>query len=216
MTQLSEATWTDLPVRPLVLVPLGSTEQHGPHLPLGTDTLIATAVAKALAYGVDGHVAPAVAIGASGEHQGFPGVLSVGTDALRLLLIELVRSLALWAGRIVIVNGHGGNLEAVTSAVSQLTGEGHDVGWVPCSVPGDAHAGHTETSLLLHLAPWLVRLSRLEAGNTRPMAELLPDLRAQGVRAVSPSGVLGDPMFANAAEGADLFHQMVEAARRGL
>lgn len=216
MAQLSEATWTDLPARPLVLVPLGSTEQHGPHLPLGTDTLIATAVAKALADGVGGHVAPAVAIGASGEHQGFPGVLSIGTDALRLLLIELVRSLTLWAGRIVFVNGHGGNLEAVTSAVSELTGEGHAVGWVACSVTGDGHAGHTETSLLLHLAPWLVRLSRLEAGNTRPVGELLPALRANGMRAVSPNGVLGDPTFATAAEGAALFHKMVEAARRGL
>jgi mycofactocin system creatininase family protein len=214
MALLSEATWTDLPERPLVLVPVGSTEQHGPHLPLGTDTLIATAVAKALADEVDGHVAPAVAIGASGEHQGFPGVLSIGTDALRLLLVELVRSLSLWAGRIVLVNGHGGNLEGVTGAVSQLTEEGHDVAWVPCRVPGDAHAGHTETSLLLHLAPWLVRPSRVEVGNTRPVTELLPALRAHGVRAVAPNGVLGDPTHATAAVGADLFHQMVETARR--
>jgi mycofactocin system creatininase family protein len=216
MALLSEATWTDLPERPLVLIPLGSTEQHGPHLPLGTDTLIATAVAHKLASRGNSHVAPAVAIGASGEHQDFPGVLSIGTDALRLLLIELVRSLSLWAGRIVFVNGHGGNLEAVTSAVGQLTEEGHDVSWVPCSVAGDGHAGHTETSLLLHLAPWLVRPSRVEAGNTRPVTELLPALRARGVRAVSPNGVLGDPTHATAAAGAGLFQQMVETARRGL
>ena len=213
---LAEVPWTEVLNRPVVLVPVGSTEQHGPHLPLETDTLIATAVARELAERLDGYVAPAVSIGASGEHQGFPGVLSIGTDALRLVLVELGRSLSLWAGRVVLVNGHGGNVEAVTRAVHQLLAEGHDVAWVPCAAAGDAHAGHTETSLLLHLAPWLVRPHRAEAGSTRPIAELLPELKAHGVRTVSPNGVLGDPTGATAAEGADLFEQMLETARRGL
>jgi mycofactocin system creatininase family protein len=216
MHELAEATWAGLPERPLVLVPVGSTEQHGPHLPLGTDTLIATAVARELAESNGGYVAPAVSIGASGEHQGFPGVLSIGTVVLKLVLVELVRSLSQWAGRVVLVNGHGGNLQAVTGAVDQLLDEGHHITWVPCTVRGDAHAGHTETSLLMHLAPWLVRPHRAEAGNTRPIAELLPELMAYGVRKVSPNGVLGDPAGANAAEGAELFEQMVETARRGL
>ncbi len=213
---LAEIPWTEVPERPLVLVPVGSTEQHGPHLPLETDTLIATAVARELADRHGGYLAPAVHIGASGEHQGFPGVLSIGTGALRLLLVELVRSLSPWAGRVVLVNAHGGNLDAVTGAVKQLLDEGHEVAWVPCSVAGDAHAGHTETSLLLHLAPWLVRPDRAEPGNTRPIAELLPELRAQGVRTVAPTGVLGDPTGATAAEGAELFEKMVVAAHGGL
>ena len=213
---LAEVAWTELGDRPLVLVPVGSTEQHGPHLPLNTDTLIATAVARELADLLDAYVAPAVSIGASGEHQGFPGVLSIGTPTLRLVLVELVRSLSLWAGRVVLVNGHGGNLEAVTLAVAQLKAEGHEVSWVPCTVEGDAHAGYTETSILLHLAPGLVRPQRAQPGNTRPIAELLPALVAGGVRRVSPNGVLGDPTGATAAEGAQLFEQMVETARRGL
>ena len=208
--------WTELLDRPLVLVPVGSTEQHGPHLPLATDTLIATSVASELAQLLGGYVAPAVSIGASGEHQGFPGVLSIGTLALQTLLVELVRSMAVWAGRVVLVNGHGGNLTAVTGAVGQLRSEGHPISWVACSVEGDAHAGRAETSILLHLAPWLVRPDLAEPGNTRPLAELLPDLRAHGVRSVSPNGVLGDPTGASAAEGADLFDEMVELARRGL
>jgi mycofactocin system creatininase family protein len=213
---LAEAVWSDLPERPIVLVPVGSIEQHGPHLPLETDTLVATSVAQSLANDLGGYVAPPVSFGASGEHQGFPGVMSIGTDALRTMLFELVRSLSLWAGRVVLVNGHGGNVEAVESAVKQLVAEGHQVKWVPCSVRGDAHAGHTETSLLLHLAPWLVRPHRAAPGNTRPIAELLPELRAHGVRRLAPNGVLGDPTNATAADGAALFELMVETARRGI
>jgi mycofactocin system creatininase family protein len=203
-------------VHSLVLVPVGSTEQHGPHLPLETDTLVATAVAHELAEELNGYVAPGLSIGASGEHQGFPGVLSIGTDTLRLVLVELVRSFSLWAGRVVLVNGHGGNVEAVTDAVQQLVTENHRVSWVPCAVRGDAHAGRAETSLLLHLAPWHVRLHRAEPGNTRPIAELLPQLREHGVRTLAPNGILGDPTGASAAEGERLFATMLEAARRGL
>ena len=214
--ELAEAAWTQLTDRPLVLVPIGSTEQHGPHLPLETDTLVATSVARRLANDFGGYVAPAINFGASGEHQGFPGVVSIGTEALKFILVELVRSLSLWAGRVVLVNGHGGNLEAVTDAVEKLLAEGHRISWVPCSAAGDAHAGHAETSLVLHLAPWLVRPDHAEAGNTRPIAELLPHLQTHGVRALSPNGVLGNPRGATAAHGAALFEQMVLAASHGL
>jgi mycofactocin precursor peptide peptidase len=214
--ELGSAAWTELAQRPLVLVPVGSTEQHGPHLPLQTDTLIATAVAREAAVRLGGYVAPAVSIGASGEHQGFPGVVSIGTETLHLVLVELVRSLSTWSGRIVLVNGHGGNVPALARAVDQLVAEGHDVCWLPCAAGGDAHAGRTETALLLHLAPLLVRLELAEAGNTRPFRELLPELVAHGVRRLSPNGVLGDPAGATAAEGAELFETMVEAVCHGL
>lgn len=213
---LGEVPWTEISERPVVMVPVGSTEQHGPHLPLETDTLIAAAVARELADHVGGYLAPAVSTGASGEHQGFPGVISIGTDMLRLLLVELVRSLSLWAARVVLVNGHGGNLAAVTAAVHQMRIEGHSVAWVPCTARGDAHAGHTETSLILHLAPWLVRRHCAEPGNTRSLHHLLPELRTHGVRRVSPNGVLGDPTGATAAAGADIFAHMVQNARRAL
>ena len=77
----------------VLILPLGSCEQHGPHLPLDTDTRIAVALAHGIAAArTDAVVAPAVAFGSSGEHEGFAGTLSVGTEALRLLLVELVRS----------------------------------------------------------------------------------------------------------------------------
>ena len=207
----------------VALVPVGSTEQHGPHLPLGTDTAVAVAVAEELAARLAGSVAggawvaPAMAYGSSGEHQSFPGTVSIGTDVLRMVLVELVRSIRTWCGRVVLVNGHGGNLDAVRGAVEQLRYEGHRVDWVPCAVPAatpgaDAHAGRTETSLLLHLHPEAVRVNRAEAGCTTPVRDLLPALRSGGVAAVSPNGVLGDPTGACPAEGFRLLEAMVEAA----
>jgi mycofactocin precursor peptide peptidase len=200
---LGELTWPE--VRPAILaVPLGSCEQHGPHLPLDTDTRIAVALAAGLAAArPDVVVAPALAYGASGEHAAFAGTLSLGLDALATALIELGRSADAFTG-VVFVNGHGGNADAVGRAVEVLVAEGRRVlAWSP-RWDGDAHAGRTETALLLALAPATVRLERAEPGATAPLADLLPRLRAGGVAAVSPNGVLGDPAGATAAEGTAL------------
>lgn len=209
--RLATAAWPDLPGAPTVVLPIGATEQHGPHLPQCTDTVIARAVADRAAALLPGPVlvAPAVPYGASGEHADFPGTISLGHDALHALLVEVVRSLSAWAARVVVVNGHGGNTATLDAVAGQLRYEGHDIAWSACTVPGgDAHAGATETSVMLHLAPDLVRTERLAAGNTAPLADLLPELRAHGVRAVSPTGVLGDPTGADAATGRRLVEEM--------
>ncbi|MEJ3656926.1 mycofactocin biosynthesis peptidyl-dipeptidase MftE [Actinomycetes bacterium KLBMP 9759] len=203
--RLGESTWTELdgPAPRTVVIPVGSLEQHGPHLPLDTDARIAAAVARA-AVGDDPAMllAPPVAYGASGEHEGFPGTLSIGHAALRNVMIELGRSASAWASRILFVNGHGGNLPTVPEAVAQLRYEGRDAAWFGCAVPdGDAHAGRTETSMMLALDAGLVRMSALEVGNTTPLRELLPTLMGGGVAAASPNGVLGDPRGATAEDG---------------
>jgi mycofactocin system creatininase family protein len=215
--ELAERAWPSIGRAPLVLIPTGSTEQHGPHLPFDTDTVIAEAVTRALAAGLSGDVviAPALAYGSSGEHQGFAGTASIGQDALRTVLIELVRSVDTWAGSIIFVNGHGGNIAPLAAAVTQLIAEKHDVSWLPCAVPGaDAHAGRTETSLMLHLKPTAVALDRAEPGNPGPYAALAEQLASGGVSAVSPNGILGDPTGASAEEGSLLLDRMVAGARR--
>jgi mycofactocin system creatininase family protein len=196
----------------LLVLPLGSTEQHGPHLPCSTDTDIAVALADALASRrSDVVVAPALPYGAAGEHAGFAGTLSLGTTVLEQVLVEVVRSADAFAG-VVIVCGHGGNADAVNAAVGRLRDEGRRVlAWAPSVPGGDAHAGRTETSLLLALRPEAVALDRVEAGALQPVGELLPALRAGGVVAVSANGVLGDPSQASAAEGLQLLHDLTDA-----
>jgi mycofactocin precursor peptide peptidase len=201
--KLADATSPETAGAGLVLVPLGSVEQHGPHLPLDTDTTIAVAVAQGAAAELSGAwVAPAISYGSSGEHQSFPGTTSVGTEALTHQLVELVRSLRTWAARVVIVNAHGGNVAALHAS--------DELDWVPCATEEvDLHAGFTETSLMLHLRPESVRRDRAEAGNTQSLREILPAMMAGGVAAVSPNGVLGDPAGASAAEGERVLKAMV-------
>jgi creatinine amidohydrolase len=214
--RLGARTWPDVrdAGRRLLAVPLGSCEQHGPHLPLDTDTRIAVALSDRLATArPDVLVAPALAYGASGEHAAFEGTLSIGRAALELVLVELIRSADAFAGTI-IVNGHGGNAEAVAAAGKIAEAEGRRVlsWWPPPAAMGpwaDAHAGRTETALLLALAPTMVRAERAEVGATAPLATLMPELQRAGVAAVSANGVLGDPTGATAAEGLDVLNALV-------
>jgi creatinine amidohydrolase len=212
-TVLAELSWPEVADRAargaFLAVPVGSTEQHGPHLPLATDTDIAVALCGSLAVRrCDVLVAPAVAYGSSGEHAGFAGTLSIGQAALELLLVELVRSAAETFPNVLLVSAHGGNSEPVRRAVGALREEGRDVLLFEPRWDGDAHAGRTETALQLLLHPWLVAYERAEPGNSSPLAELMPRLRKGGLRAVSANGVLGDPTGATAAGGAELLGRL--------
>lgn len=193
---------------PIILIPVGSTEQHGPHLPLNTDTLVAEEIAGRALHRTTGlMLGPTIAVTASGEHAGFAGTLSIGTDVMTRVAIEIGRS-ADWAAGVVFVNGHGGNHEALTNAIEVLTSESRTVmSWWPKwrrrtdGGPPDLHAGRIETSLMLAIDPGLVRFELSEAGPSTPLSKLIPALRANGVRSVSSNGVLGDPDGASGAEG---------------
>jgi creatinine amidohydrolase len=211
VTALGDLTWPQaqrLALAGAVLaVPVGSTEQHGPHLPLSTDTDVAAALAVRLAARRgDVVVAPPVGYGSSGEHAGFAGTVSIGQQALELMLTELGRGAAETFGHIVFVCAHGGNREPAARAVARLRAESVDaLLWM---AGADGHAGRTETAIQLALDPGRVRMELAEPGNRTPVAELMPLLRAAGVRAASRNGVLGDPAAASAAEGAALLEAL--------
>jgi mycofactocin system creatininase family protein len=214
--ELAGTTWPEVAAtggRCLLAIPVGSLEQHGPHLPLDTDTRIAVELTRRLsAARMDIITAPPVAYGASGEHAAFAGTLLVNHEVLAALLVELIRSARASFAGVVLVSAHGGNHEGLTLVRERSRADGEAVLIWPAAVPGgDAHAGRTETSLMLAIDPAAVRLERAEAGCTDPLEELLPRLRAEGVRPISSNGVLGDPTGASAAEGAALLAAMTDA-----
>lgn len=212
-----------------VLIPVGSTEQHGPHLPPDVDTRVAKAVCARVATElatthpeVSWQVAPAIAYGDSNEHAHFHSTLSITTPALIGVLTALADSCAEAGKMVVFVNAHGGNLPAFRQAGSWWHGNQMPAYWVPC-VPGDplpsepahdAHAGHTETSLMLFLDPEVVDMKKAVTGNTAPLVDLMPQMRTGGVAAVSPEGVLGNPLSADAALGERYLHEMVNGVVR--
>jgi mycofactocin precursor peptide peptidase len=213
--RLGSLTWHEVEAEPrrILVLALGSMEQHGPHLPLATDSIVADYLACRLVASRDDALSGGlIPFGSSGEHQDFPGTLSVGTEPLAAFLVELVRSARPWSLGTVIISGHGGNADALASVMATARREGDRVvGFVPRTRSGDAHAGRTETSVLSFLAPASVRDELAEAGNLDPLQDLADVLRQRGVRAVSENGVLGDPSGATAKEGQALLDELFES-----
>jgi mycofactocin precursor peptide peptidase len=185
-----------------LLIPLGSFEQHGPHLPLATDAIIAATLCADVAVARDVDVAPTLAYGASDEHRGFSGLLSLGTQATAAAVAGLVRCATESWGAVVLVCAHGGNVDAVQSALSSAP-RSRVRAWFARDSSGDSHAGVTETSVVLSIDPTLVRLDRYPGA-----VELPPDwferARVDGLRSVTASGVIGAPSRASAVYGHDL------------
>ena len=191
----------------ILLLPLGSFEQHGSHLPFETDTIIIDSVVihaiRDTQIDADTFVvAPTIAISASDEHVGFPGTLSTGTDALVASVVAICRS-ASWAQGVCIVNGHGGNADALVRIGSALTYEkiNHSIWSLPSYNGSDMHAGHTETSVMLHVAPDKVLTDRIERGAVGDSSDLVTQMRINGVVGVSANGILGDPTTATKEHG---------------
>lgn len=218
----------------VVLLPIGSTEQHGPHLPTGVDDLLVTAVcqrvAEALAPDVPAVVAPTVWCGLADHHVGFGGTFTLSLATFQALLRDLCRSVV-GAGfrRIVLVNGHGGNINGLAALAVELTREfGAAVATATYFMEGaDAaaavledqsgvmHAGEAETSMMMALAPDLVDASRLAEAHGPAFdvaASLLPTLkRVRAWPEVSPGGVAGDARRASAQKGEALLAAYADA-----
>lgn len=202
MPNMWETTTNEVSADSVLLIPLGSTEQHGAHLPLTTDSDIAATFCQHAAQQLDyAYVSRPLAFGASGEHQDFAGTVSLGTEVMYQVLLELGRSAASTFSFTVFVNAHGGNTAAIKAAIARLTYEQHPVvSWSP-RMQGDLHAGDAETSMMLHIDADRVLTAQMEKGDMRPGSEIWPLISAEGMRAVSPNGVLGDPRTATAQRG---------------
>lgn len=221
--KLSEMSWTD--VRDATvnvgLLPVGSTEQHGPHAPLSTDALVAERVAEEAAERADGvAVLPTLSVGISEEHRCFDGTLYVSPSTFRSYVAETVRSAPV--DRVVVVNGHGGNVDALHETCARLTRDDDAPfatywTWWRAAELGDAemgHAGRVETSVLLHLAPETVDEDAAVEGSDSwgEYAETAP--LAYDTDEFTQDGVVGDPTEATAEEGERLYDDAVESLVR--
>lgn len=161
---------------PVAIIPIGSIEQHGPHLPLGTDTYAATALAEAVAKETDAIVVPLCWPGVSEHHMGFKGTITLKPDTLRAVLNDGIESLSRHGfKRVLVINGHGGNTQTMDYAIAEA-GKKYGVAvQTNRSAPADpaagaryslehfdVHAGQDETSYMLHIKPELVEMERME------------------------------------------------------
>ena len=227
---LSVTTWTDVATAEtsLAVLPVGSTEQHGPHAPLGTDVLNAAAIAETGVERFDDEavVAPAIPVGVAAEHRQFPGTLWVSEDTFRAYVRETIESLASHGfDRVVVVNGHGGNVDALREvcatvvrndsayAVSFTWFDAIDYDDLPV---GMGHGGPIETSLLRHCHPETVHTDRLEAageGAADGWGEWCSGVNlAYDTAEFAENGVVGDPRESST----ELGEQLLDTAATAL
>jgi creatinine amidohydrolase len=212
---ITAATSTDEAKRgaTVAMLPVGSFEQHGDHLPLTTDTIIACTIANRLAATYNALLLPPVTLSCSHEHEGFEGTVSISSRTL-IAIIDDVRSSLARSGikYLVLVNGHGGNY-----VLSNITQEANVAERRVALFPGredfrisreraemetttseDMHGGEWETSILLHSHPHLVRSTYSQNDHDSPQR---PHLLIAGIRAYATRGIIGRPSIASAAKG---------------
>jgi creatinine amidohydrolase len=207
----------------VVLLPIGSHEQHGPHLPLATDTLVATTVAAELADAHPVRRLPPLPLSCSHEHAAWPGTVSITATTLVAIVRDVAASVhRAGASALVLVNGHGGNY--VLGNVVQEANLGPlpmalfptEPDWEEARVaaglatagPTDMHAGELETSILLHAHPHVVRPGFERADH---VADDRRHLLSRGLQAYTESGVVGRPSLASAEKGRAVLAHLVRA-----
>ncbi len=223
---MAELSWPEIDAhlqagRRTVVVAFGATEQHGPHLPLATDTLLGDELASRVADHLAALIAPTVAIGCSSHHLAFAGTLSLTDETFRAVVRDLVDSLARSGfARAVLLPSHGGNFAPLGSAVEALPEHpsmrvdaltdlsalimlplhGAEVEDIPLG-EGGLHAGEWETSLLLASHPQTVHMDRAEPGFVGSPEDALGAVFDSGVDAITANGVIGDPRRSDAQRG---------------
>lgn len=175
--RLAELSWVEaqraLKRTDLVILPVGSTEQHGPHCPLGTDHLTAEAVANMVGDRSGLLVLPVIPVGVSSHHRQFPGTLWEPPNIFRDYVKAVILSASSHGPRkFLIINGHGGNTPSLKEVAEELRGDAEIFVAITTAYPTklDGHAGEDETSIMLHLRPDLVDMKK--AVDTKQSEEL--------------------------------------------
>jgi creatinine amidohydrolase len=206
-----------------VIATFGSTEQHGLHLPLGTDAIWGEALGERVARSLgNALLAPVLPIGCSEHHMDFAGSLTLGQETFIQVVADICRSLAHHGfGHIVLIPTHGGNFAPLAKAVATIRpdlpgvnliaftdlmvfmDEIFRVGKARKVTPeqAGAHSGEFETSLMLTVRPDLVAINKARAGYVGDQLSIAPIVFEKGFRAVTQNGVLGDPRDASAENG---------------
>lgn len=213
----------DGPYAQVAVLPVGSYEQHGPYLPLATDTLMACAIAREIAAAYPVHLLPPVTISCSHEHAAWPGTVSISSVTLHAVVRDIAESLRRsGVEALVVVNGHGGNY-VLGNVVQESAGSGVRMALYPApedwesareragvrtSLLSDMHAGEIETSILLHCHPELVRPGY---ESTDFIADDRRHLLTLGMSAYTESGVIGRPSLASAEKGKRLLAALTDS-----
>lgn len=230
MAELSKLTWFDarkhLKSENVALLPVGSTEQHGPHLPLGTDWLTAEWIAKKTEEKTDILLLPTIPVGVSEHHRHFWGTLWVSPATLKNYVVDVGKALKTHGiSRLVIVNGHGGNNPALDEACREL--RKYDIfaftysWWLAIPdilqqivITSGSHAGESETSVMMSVCPEGVVAERFEEGYKKGAPEW--GLKIKGVNIgydtidFTQSGVAGNPTAATREKGEIILNKSVE------
>lgn len=239
--RLEEMTWPEVQReiaagRDTVVVPFGAVEQHGPHLPLGTDAIFGDEVGKLVADRLGAFIAPTVRIGCSSHHLSFAGTISLEDETFYEVVRDVVRTLARHGfRRLVLLPTHGGNFKPLGEAVNRMgPQEGvriitfPDVSFLMSAIlpvasslgltpaEGGIHAGEWETSMMLAFRPDLVRMAEAEVGYTGDLMSGIQKFFEEGVHAVSDNGVFGDPRRASAGAGRRYVDRIVEAVVKAI
>jgi creatinine amidohydrolase len=223
--------------RSILLLPIGSIEQHGPHLPLNTDVVLAEEFTRRIIVrwgeSLDLWQLPTVSIGLAREHEWAPGTQSLSIEGMTALVRNLGREIAgsLPARNLAIVNGHGGNRGILEALIQDLRADFglnvcvmHPSNWVepdPHAAIPDLHGGKNETSMMLVAAPQLVRRDKIAQLKNPPDAKAIQKtILDRGVswpwttddKSLADMGVIGDAQAASSEFGAKVFDSVVEKA----
>jgi creatinine amidohydrolase len=231
---LDRMTWAEIKEeiqngRDTVVVPFGSTEQHGRHMPLGTDAVLGDEIGWRLAERLGAFLAPTVRFGCSDHHLAFSGTISLSEKTFRSIVMDVVASLSGHGfRRIVLLPTHGGNFRPLAEAMANIeptkgvrilafTDLGGFVsaafesskGFGVDAAKSGAHSGEWETSLMLALRPDQVKMDRAAEGFVGELSEIMSKV-FDGIQNLDQNGVLGDPRPATAEAGKKYLADIIE------